>query len=444
MHRPGTVLAVLAALALAAAWPALGGGLLLDDPEVLASASRPLGDLLPALLDPVERPLARLSFFADRLWNPEALDARHWGTMGHSAPAGAYAGIRVANAAIHAANAWLVWLLLSRWLLTGRPRAAFLAAAAFAVHPVGVSTAAYIAQRGVLLSASGTLLACVGVFRGVERRGPSPGKPFLLAAAGMVLAVGSHPAGVMAPFIALGALRLAHGRERLPAWVPVVGIALVLAAGIWGVRRLGREAEEMRRAGREPEILVAGQRGALPGDLGRMLLARPAPLDGGGSRAAWGWAPLAVFAAAGVFFAGAGRRAFAAGLAVLFLACLPLAVFPLKDPSFSHRLYLAAAGGAACLAALLSQGGRGAVAGLFLVCVFLAGRWQARSFSTPLSAWADSARAAPRAARVQVNLGNGWALAGRPAQARAHYARTLAIDPDHRGARENLKRIEAR
>lgn len=442
VQRPSAVAALLAALALAAVWPALGGGLLLDDPEVLASASRPLGDLLPALLDPVERPLARMSFLADRLWNPEAFDARHWGTMGHSAPPGAYAGIRAANAAIHAANAWLVWLLLSRWLLPGRPRAALLAATAFAVHPAAISTAAYIAQRGMLLSASGSLLACVGVFQGAERNASSRRKPLLLASAGIVLAAGSHPAGVLTPLLALGAFRMAGGRERLLPWVPAVGVALVLAAGVWGARRLAREGDEMRGAGRDPEALAAAQQAALPGDLGRMLLARPAPLDGGSVRAEWGWGPLAALAAGGVFLAGSARRAFAAGLGVLFLACLPLAVFPLKDASFSHRFYLALAGGAACLAALPPAGGRGLVAGLFLACVFLAGRGQARSLSTTLSAWADSARAAPRSARVQVNLGNGWALSGRAAQARAHYARALAIDPGHRGARENLKRLE--
>ncbi len=436
MRRPGTVFALLAVLALAVLWPSLAAPLVLDDPEVLQSAPASWGAFLGTLPDPSLRPLARASLVIDRLLAPEAFDRRHWGTMGHSAPAGAYAGPRLVNAALHAANAWLVWCLVSR-LLPGRPAASLLAAILFAVHPVSVSAAGYVAQRGTLLATFFGLSACVALMSAPGAAGTV--RAALLAAA----AVWSHGLG-LATLPVLAGLAL-KGRDAAARRLFFPAAAAGMLLGGWWLRR---EAGYLAEAGRSASGEVAAQCRALSGETGEAMLARPHALDGAPAGAAWGLVVASFLAAAGMLAAGTERRILAAGAAAAAVLLLPSAVFPLKDPFFAHRLYPAAAAASLCAAvfgaAAERLAGRRALAllGTVVLLAAAAGRTQASSLSGHVRVWTGSCRANPRSARVQVNLGNSWALAGSPSRARAHYARTLAIDPGHRGAAENLERLE--
>jgi tetratricopeptide (TPR) repeat protein len=71
------------------------------------------------------------------------------------------------NLLLHLACVVLVWWVVRQ--LTGRPRAALLVAAAFAVHPVNVDTVASVATRTNLLATLFSLLAFAGYGRYLER-----------------------------------------------------------------------------------------------------------------------------------------------------------------------------------------------------------------------------------------------------------------------------------
>jgi tetratricopeptide (TPR) repeat protein len=134
-HMPGGAL-LIAGLAFLIYWPAIHGGFLLDDN--LLVAENPLVNAPNGLYriwftrEPVDYwPVTNSSFWLQwRLWgmNPT--------------------GYHVTNLLVHICNALLIWLLLKRLQIPG----GFLAALLFAVHPVNVESAAWIAQLKNTLS----------------------------------------------------------------------------------------------------------------------------------------------------------------------------------------------------------------------------------------------------------------------------------------------------
>ncbi len=172
-------------LVVAVYWPGLAGGFMFDDYAVIVTnPALVIGELTPgALLDaafstatgPLRRPLAMLSFAADRTLG--GLDPRLFKTV---------------NLALHLVNAVLVFVLVRRlmpWLAStgGSAHGAIAAcvALAWAVHPVNLSAVLYIVQRMTLLAALFTLVALLAyvALRTAQIAGrprPRPALPLLV------------------------------------------------------------------------------------------------------------------------------------------------------------------------------------------------------------------------------------------------------------------------
>lgn len=154
---PSAACIALIAVAFAAYYPGLSGGFLFDDAANLPALGaygriHELDGLLRYLTsgraDPTGRPLSLLSFL---------LDARNW-------PADP-APFKRTNLAIHLANGGLLFAFLLRFgALHGVVRsrallAASVAAGAWLLHPLFVSTVLYVVQREAILPATMALLA---------------------------------------------------------------------------------------------------------------------------------------------------------------------------------------------------------------------------------------------------------------------------------------------
>ena len=149
--------ALIAAAIFLAYSPSINGGFILDDDKLLT-----------------ENDIVRAPDGTQRFWlSTEAVDYwplsnstlwiewRLWGM--HPA------GYRATNLILHAAEAFLIWALLRKLAIPG----AFLAAMFFAVHPVNVEAAAWIAQRKDMLALLFFLLSILWYLKSIKL-GPRP------------------------------------------------------------------------------------------------------------------------------------------------------------------------------------------------------------------------------------------------------------------------------
>jgi len=225
---------VIVVAALAVYWPSLRGGFLWDDAAYvtdnphLASAAG-LRDLW--LVPGAATQYYPVTFTA--LW----LQHQLWGAspLGH----------RAFNLALHVACALLLWRLLDR---LGAP-GGWLAAIAFAVHPVAVESVAWIAEVKNVLSLAlylGSLLAYLRAYPlapgaqapPTRARRRAYARSLLLFAAALL----AKPAAVLLPLVVLALAWWRRGRVRAGDVAPLVpmlvmGLAMGLVT-VWAEREL--------------------------------------------------------------------------------------------------------------------------------------------------------------------------------------------------------------
>lgn len=420
------------ALALAAYWPVLAGGWILDDWPNLAGLARITdGDaaqlwryVVEGHSGPTGRPLALLSF---------ALQAGSW-----PGDPGAFHAV---NLALHLgcglAIALLGRLIARRWWPADPVRAdwiALVAAGLWLVHPLNVSTTAYVVQRMAQLATLFTLLALLSWTHGRLRaeRNPAGRSGRLLAVLGLgaggVAAVLSKETGVLLLVYALVLEYWVFDREREPPdwrrWRLLLLTApalLFLALVAWRFEALTARALAVRdftlleRLLSEPRALLAYLK----------LLAAPLPSaltlfnDGfavsRGLLEPWTTLPalLLVLGAVGLAFAWRRRQPPLAFAIAWFLGghLLESTILPL-ELYFEHRNYLPMVGplvAAAHYAALAldripTRRGRGlALSGAALLALtFAAITWsEARLWSNPFRLATVWAAEHPESARAQ-------------------------------------------
>ena len=182
---------------------------------------------------PLGRPVSLASF---------TLDAKTWPTDPRP--------FRVTNLIIHLVNGLLVFLLTRVIFSVGQTRKtadllALIAVVIWILHPLLVSTTAYIIQRMTLLSALFTLSGLLCYAYGRKRLAVAPLAGWVLIGAGMgvfgLLAVLSKESGVLLPFYALAIeftvfRQIDIGRRHKHAlltilWLPLAAIAAYVLLG---------------------------------------------------------------------------------------------------------------------------------------------------------------------------------------------------------------------
>ena len=204
-NRIGLYLFTAIALSVLVYLPGLHGPFVFDDlhnitqNSALALDSLSLDGLVAAATSgdagPTGRPLAMVSF-----------GLSYWMGSGYSPQA-----FKALNIAIHAVNTGLLFLLLStfsRFAGIHAPRySILLITAAWAVHPINLTSVLYVVQRMNSMSALITLGTLIGYFQVLTAPRISPGqrslRALLILAAGTGLSMLCKENGVLTPIYAL-------------------------------------------------------------------------------------------------------------------------------------------------------------------------------------------------------------------------------------------------
>lgn len=427
-ERPGRRAALLAAAVALVYSPVLTAPVLYDDlPHVRDNPvfSLPFGAFWLGLVS-----REHFAFVGERTYQP-LVALFHY--FAHGLPA----LCRVAGWGLHAANAALVYEISRR--LTGRPRAAALAAALFAAFPAHTEALNFSAFKGHALAAFFVLAVIVGVMELCSERGAGDRRLPLALACLFAFALLSKESGlVAAPLAAVYAILFA--REK-PGRLKTAAFAFAVLSG-------GYLAWRFLWLAPPPAFPVRFEYSPL-----RSLafyareLAVPYPpclehtLSPGGLWPLW----LAALAVAAWGLRRSRESLFAlAWIVVALLPVLHLIPFSNVSPVADRYLYLPAAGLCLLLAHVFGASVRGERALAVLALV-----WAGLSFSRNLDyrsargLFEQTARCAPDNARAHFLAGNArFADKDYPA-ARASYERVLELT-DSKGAREALAETERR
>jgi tetratricopeptide (TPR) repeat protein len=440
--RAGLGVLALVALVLAAYRPLLPGSFLMDDRR-LVQTDNPLVNGTAGPLSIWFRADFALSTFA--FW----VEWLAWGQN----PAGYHA----VNMALHALSAVLIWLLLARLKIPG----GWLAAAIFAVHPVGVATVGRIAELKNTLSLPFFLLS-LWLYLRYEAASllPSGGAVWLgCSLVCFVLALLAKTSTVMLPMLLLACAAWQRGRvtrkdvlRASPYFVLALGFGWM---SVWFQKHQALADHALAPQSFWERLAIAGR--VFWFYLGKALwpvnlnLVYPQWKVDAASWAAY--VPLACGCAA-VLVCWRFRQSW--GRHVLFgQGCFALTLFPALgffDAQFlthwqvsDHLQYLPLiAPVALAAAAIVSLPGTAffrCVAAAAVVGLSVLAFDRARVFSTEESLFRDTLARNPGAWGVQSDFGALLAARGDQAGAAEHFKAALVANPDYPDAHVNLGRV---
>ena len=461
-----TSLGLILLLAVLAAYiPAIRGGFVWDDEHYVTDNAtlRSLDGLRAIWLEPHATPqyypLVHSSYWIEyRLWGLTPL------------------GYHLVNVLLHATSAILLWRLL-RWI--GVP-GAWLAAAAFALHPVHVESVAWITERKNTLSMAFYLAAALAYLRFARIDHDPPATPrrwrwYLPALILFLCALLSKTVTCSFPAAALLVIGYKRGRIRLADVTPLIpflllGVALGLNTAWLEKQHVGAEGQEWALS-LVDRCLIAGR--ALWFYLGK--LAWPAHLTFTYPRwhidsSVW-WQylyPAAALALVVCLWLLRGRFGRGPLVTALFFGgtLLPalgfIDVYPMRFSFVAdHFQYLASIGPITLFAAVLATLGRRAqervnlsnprspggfvtaicrMAAPSLILVVLATlTWrQSKSYKNLETLWRDTLAKNPSAWMAHYNLANLLSARGDMDDAILHYRRSAQIKTDFAEGHYNL------
>src|SRR5208282_2029879 len=208
---PGTLIVVFVCLAY---FPALRGGFVWDDEAYVTN--NPLltaPDGLTRIWFSTEPP----SQYFPLTYTTFRIERVLWGLNP--------AGYHLVNLLLHAANALLVWRVLTRLRVPG----AWLAAAIFALHPVQVESVAWISERKNVLMGFFFLLTLLAWIKFIDELCKRPWRFYVLALIFYALALSAKTTACTLP----AALLLVLWLEKMPInWRRLAQVAPFVAMGI--------------------------------------------------------------------------------------------------------------------------------------------------------------------------------------------------------------------
>lgn len=425
------------------AWAtALAGPFQFDDHNVIVDYApvhslAAWADALPGL-----RPLLKLTYALNWTWSPAPY------------------GFHLVNVLVHLLNTVLLAAWMSRALPLA-PRAAWLLAALWALHPVQTEAVTYIAGRSVSLSTTFLFAGLLWLASAAPRPAAAPaGQAALPPAASFatraapwgaalctVLALGVRETAWVFPllFALVAWLRGAGPREVLRNAGPSLAV-VGLAAVAFLVEPHYQRMIETSFAQRDPGAQLRGQVLAHGWLLGQLVAL--APNIDPDLRLPAAWTPrlalqaalLVALALLALWRVLRARSWVAAGLLWYGLCLLPTnSLMPRVDLASERHLYAALAGplwsllllararheAAPLLVARLAPWGAAALVMMLAFATLL----RNEDYRTELALWARTAQQSPQKARVWNNLGMACREAGERECATAAFARAMALDP---------------
>jgi hypothetical protein len=414
---------LVAAVAVLAYLPSLGGVFQFDDYNVIVNAQHVHSWLgLAQGLGSGVRPVLKASY------------AFNW-TLGLGV-----AGFHILNIAVHALNAALIYQVGRR--LTVHHGAALAAALLFALHPAQVEAVTYVSGRSSSLMASFYLASLLVYLRGGH---------WAVSAVLFVLAAATKETALTLP----AALLLCE-LARSTAWKEIVRRQaahwILLAAGVVFVMLNERYFELVAFGFTRRDVAdnLLTQVGGISYLAGRLIGLQGANIDPALPVLTQWSAPLAlqaVLLGALVAFGIANLRArpwIAFGVLWFFLQLAPTnSLVPRLDVANDRQLYLASWGLFFAISVQVAQLRlhhrlASGTAGALLLAFGAASVHRQLDYRSEIALWEADARKAPWNARAHNNLGYAYQQAGRLDAARASYQAALTMDPGHSKARFNL------
>ncbi len=368
------------------------------------------------------------------------------------------AGYHLINLLLHAANAVLVWRVLTRLRVPG----AWLAAAIFALHPVQVESAAWITERKNVLMGFFFLLTLWEWIRFIDEKAVRPWRYYSLALVFYALALSAKTTACTLPaalLLILWLKKMPIGWRRLGQVAPFVamGIGMGLVTVWWERFHQGTKGGLFGMGPVERVLLASRAVWFYAGKLlwpANLTFSYPRWTISAADPRAYGWV-LATAALGVVIWRArrwAGRSVEVA--AVFFVATLSplLGFFMLYTFLYSfvadHYQYLACLGPITLAAAGMELGlgrvaGRKpflqpALCGALLITLGTLTWRQCGMYADAETLWRATLERNPASWLAQSQLGTILLGAGEVDEALPHFQKALAIDASQAGAHHNL------